>query len=88
MPEPIRLDELLAELDRLGVPNDPAGEGHTLGELSEQWSCGRAKALQYLRKCVNAGIVKANKGKRPAIDGVLRPVPCYIFVVPEKKRKK
>ena len=86
MAEPIRLDELMAELERLGVPK--GDDGLTCRELREYWKCSGDKAHELLRKLLAAGMVIAGRAVRPAIDGIMRPTPVYRFVKKSKAKAK
>lgn len=85
MAEPITLDELLAELDRLGLPADKGADGLTSHEWGEQWRTPHGKTAAQIKRFVKAGIMVPGRAHRQAMDGMFRPVPVY-RVAKGKKR--
>lgn len=80
MAEQITIDELMAELNRLGIPDANGDEGSTLRELRDQWGQSQEKTTAIVRRCIAAGLVTPGRAARVAIDGTSRPVPVYRFI--------
>lgn len=72
--EPIRVDEWLAELARLGARND---EGLTTNEIAEALGCHDRQARRYIRKAMAQGWVRRGQRTVEGIDGRQMPVPVY-----------
>lgn len=91
MAEPITIDELMAELQRLGMPENRGNDdGWTVKELMDLWGLGRETVREQIRKGLAAGIVTNGKAYRECIDGMMRRSPVYRFkvAVPVKKPTK
>jgi len=79
----------MAELQRLGVPENRGDDGWTVNELKELWGLGTEVVRAQIRKGINAGIATTGKAYRDCIDGTRRKLPVYRFAVvgAQKKRK-
>lgn len=86
MAEPITLDELLAEFNRLDQKQ--AVQGYTFRELKEKVGYGEEKMKDLIRRGISEGLIKSARAGRMAIDGTMRPVPVYAFVPPVKPKGK
>lgn len=83
----ITLDELMAELDRLGV-DDSDGDGKTTRELMELWDMNKDRVLQLLHLASDRGLLIASRKRIVAISGQPTRAPCYRFKRPPEKRTK
>lgn len=86
--ENITLDELVAELNRLGVESVEGAEGLTVQEWAEQWGIARSTAQERIRSAVKNALAFTGRARRQAMDGSMRPVPVYRFQLPQKTVKK
>lgn len=86
MTDPITLDELMAELDRLGKPKD-SDDGHTAAELSVVWRKGLLTTRRLIGRCIEHGVMVSGRAYRTAIDGTSRTLPVYRFVDKPKRRR-
>ena len=77
MSEPIRLDELLAELEALGAGGEDEEHGWTAAELSQIWDISRQRVLDVLREAKEQGLLVVSRKRTEAIDGRLAPKPSY-----------
>ena len=78
MTEPIRIDEVLAELERLHRQGAEGPEGFTCRELAEQAGVASNTAQSWLRDLVYSGRVEfAGKRDGVSIAGVRCKVPVY-----------
>jgi hypothetical protein len=82
----ITIDELVAELDRLGVTSDD--EGLTAEEWSRQWGCYVTTARKRIRLAMDHGLVACGRKTIRRLNGQAVLVPCYRITMPEKKKGK
>ena len=73
--QPIRLDELLAELEEIQGTGD--GNGWTARELAEKWGVSRQKVLVLLTEAKSAGRLLVGRKRVERIDGASSWRPCY-----------
>ena len=83
-PSGIRLDEWLAEMERLYIEAKDQNDGcASLTELidkdgGDSLSPGeRVNMLRKIKRAIKAGKMECRKGKRMRIDNTLSPVPVY-----------
>ena len=86
-PTPIKLDTILAELNRLGAVTN-VQDGKTSTELCDEWGKSGQNVSMILRKAQKAGILRTAKSPRVSIDGTVRSLPVYWFQIPEKAQAK
>lgn len=84
----ITLDELTAELTRLGVGSHEQGEGKTARELMIEWGKPEQAVMRILREAKDHDLLICVKQPRQAIDGSTRIVPTYSFKVAASPRMK
>jgi len=77
MSDTISREAWLAELDQLAAAHaDP--DGMTVTEMVTESGRGRTWVLAVLRRAITCGAWECTGSKRvAAIDGSLRPAPCY-----------
>lgn len=80
----ITLAELLAEMERASRTNS---EGQSVRELVESTKLPERKLKDIIRLGINNGTIAASRASRPAIDGVMRPIPVYRRVEDKKKAR-
>lgn len=82
-------EEIVAELQRLGVQNTTDG-GHTVEEWCELWGQRDAIVRRTMKRAQAQGLLKVGKGMRKRLDGVSFMATTYSFVLPpaKKPRKK
>jgi len=74
--QPIRMDELLAELESIQGTSDDE-YGHTVRELSDLWKVSRQKVLVLLTEAKAAGRLLVGRKRVERIDGASSWRPCY-----------
>lgn len=84
--EGITLEELVAELDRLGHAKYDQ-EAKTLDEWAALWSCGKCKARRLLHEANRQGVLRTSKIIRTRIDGVPSPTVGYMITLPNSVSK-
>lgn len=73
----ITRDEWMAEIERVMSPG-PTDDGmKTINEIATAMGIARPQALQAVRALSAAGRIEVGRGKRLAIDGVLRLIAVY-----------
>ena len=86
----ISLDELQAELKKLGVDahqQDPAAR--TAKEWKEEWKCGLDAARKLLSLAKKHDLVEVSRKQQVRLDDKAGSVPVYRFKnKPTKKRKR
>ena len=72
------INELLEELGRQrGIKSD---DGMTVHEIREATGRGDAWVRRYIKRGLDAGVIKRGKRTIEGIDGVMKPVPVYGLV--------
>ena len=82
-----RLDLSQADLLRAiydATKRSPGGEGLRVAEIVEQTGSDRTKVERAIRVGLQTGTVRRTSKLVERIDGVVRPVPSYVFL---KKHK-
>ena len=77
MSEPIRLEELLTELEALGDGSDVGEHGWTAAELARIWGIGRSRVLDVLAEAKEQGLLVVSRKRVEAIDGRMSDRPAY-----------
>lgn len=84
----ITTEELIAELERLGIADRHDIEGLTTDEWSAQWGTDPTKTRKILKKAINAGLAYRSGTKYiSAINGVPHATASYQIKLPGKTRK-
>jgi hypothetical protein len=86
--EPITLDELTSELNRLGVGIADAGKGMTTEEWGEHWGMSASLARQKLKKVAKVAKVIPRQIPRQSFGGQVRTYTVYEIVLPAKSKGK
>lgn len=84
----ITVDELLAELTRLGVGREPDAEALTLKELMRQWDLKEHAVQKIIDEAIQAGLCKPVKTLKADKFGDKRLTASYKFTLPEKTPAK
>lgn len=77
--EPITIDELLAELQKLGVKEDDQTGAMTVKELRKHWNKSDNVVRDILKRAAEADILVISKKIERTIDGRDFPIPAYHF---------
>jgi len=67
--EPIRLEELLAELEALGSEQEVEHPGWSAQELSDRWGVTRQRVLDVLSEAKGRGLLRVGRKRIESIDG-------------------
>lgn len=89
MAKPIRMDELLAELTRLGMPESEDGV-YCTDELATAWNMPKPNVRQLIAKAIKAGLC-VYAGVAPKTIGInqrLRAIDVYKFTLPSPKKPR
>lgn len=88
----ITLNEVVAELERLGAFETHNGTGNTVEELCDLWGCSNAKVRSLLRKAQQNNLLVVGKQPRIAINNTRYIATVYSITKPKStpstKRKK
>lgn len=80
----IRVDEWIAELEALMEVGAKSGEGFaTVTELCVASGRSRGAVMRLLKQAAQRGLLARDRAPRPAMDGAMRPVPCYRVLKPK-----
>ena len=83
----ITLEELQAELDRLGAGRQES-QGKTVTELSSEWGMSVHLVRKKLKLTAQHGMLGVSSKLEPRIDGQPQKVPTYWFKKPAGKAKR
>ena len=75
--DPIRLDDLLAELEALGDSGGDGDLGWTAGELERIWNIHRRRVLGVLAEAKAQGLLIVSRKRSEAVDGRVVTRPAY-----------
>ena len=75
--EPIRLDELLRELEDLGNKQEQAHPGWTSAELAKLWGVPQSRVRDVLAEAKERGLLLVSRKRVEGIDGRMAPHPSY-----------
>lgn len=81
----ITVDELMAELERLGALTHQNAEGHTASEYAEQWNVSEKTARLRIRQAIDAKLMVCGRRTETRIDGRMGHVPVYRLTGAAKK---
>lgn len=87
-PEPILLDTILAELDRLGVLGNTPLAGQTVAELAAAWGLPSGRVRSWLHKANRAGILRSARATRPKLGGGVASVPVFWLECPKPAKRR
>ena len=87
MNQPISLDELRVELERLGVGGSD-DEGLSVNEWAELWGCSRDTTRSRLQQAKQHGLLIVGKKRIRQLDGNMCLRPCYKINLGGKKKRK
>lgn len=85
--DPITYDELIAEINRLGIKNTTESKAVTVKELMDHWGKTDRTVRNMLREANALGILRTTKKNLQSIDGRNFPVPAYYFEMPKQARE-
>ena len=87
MAEPITLDELLAEIERLGGVGDENADGQTTAELAAEWGVGRERVRSLLHHAKGLGLLEIGSRVEANLAGKKQRVTVYRIVKPQAPKK-
>lgn len=88
MAEPITIDEVLAELERLGGTPSAPNDGYTAAELAKHWGTSPKGTLAVIKRLIEAGLAEPARCRRVDMVGRNQVTFGYRLVKPVKVEKK
>lgn len=79
----IDFSELMASIE--AATGSPKSAGFSVQEMSQSAGISTERARRIVGDGIRAGRLRPSRKQALAIDGVMRPVPCYIVVEEAKK---